>query len=276
MKLDKRVLMKFLPVVLFFVSIGAVMLFIKFNHKPVDPDSLPKYDNPLSEVNIISQGDINGGYSRLIVERSGSLAVILSEFAEKEGYPAKRQRYLVSADVLTEIENMFYQNGMIEWEKREEKKHSSADLVGYSLTFKFGTEFTKFSSKQIPSRNNSLSDLIALIEAYEKNENSDVILKDVFVENGMSIFELKNGYLDSALINGASEDRTALAEYELFKNNNGNWNRINFEYDIEPAKFIVPAGSQASVQFDLNAFGKLEAGEYRIVSGEAFAEFSVE
>lgn len=276
MKFDKRVIKKFLPVILLFVAIGVIMFFVKFNHKPVDPDTLPKYDNPLSEVYIASQGDINGGYSKLTVERSGSLAVILSESVEKEGYPVKKQKYLVSTDVLKEIENMFYQNGMIEWEKRENKKHSSSDLVGYALTFKFGTEFTKFTSKQIPARNNSLSDLFALIDSFEKNENTDVILKDVFVENGMSIFELKNGYLDLAIINGASEDRTALAEFELYKNNNGNWNRINFEYDFEPAKFIVPAGSQVSVQFDLNALGKLEAGEYKIVCGEANAEFSIE
>lgn len=276
MKIDKRLIMKFLPVVLFFVAVGVVMLFIKFNHKPVDTSTLPKYDSPISCVVIESSDDINGGYSKITVNREDDKAIISSAFVEKADYPEKDEKYTVSTEVLDKIEELFYENGMIEWDKNEDRKHASSDTVGYILTFCFGEEKTSFSSLKIPNRNNSLSDIFSIIETYEKNENSDVVLKDVFNEDGLNIFSFKNGYLDAEIVNNEDYDKEFSSLCKLFRSENGEWQPVSLCYDGEYFTYSVPAGSSISVKFNLNYGGKLKAGEYKIVCDSVNAEFSIE
>lgn len=275
MKLDKRVIIKILTVAVFVVAIGAIMMFIKLNHKPVDPDSLPKYDSPVSVLNIVSSGDVNGGYYKVSVFRKNNNALIVSESNEKADYPVKHQQYTVSSELLDKIEEMFYRNGMIKWPENDDKKHSSSDSVGYTLTFIFGEETTTFSSAKIPNRNNSLSELFSLIQSYEKNDNSEAVLKDVFNENGLNIFNLKNGYIDAEIVNNGSSDKSFPASFELYKSVKGEWEKITPLNDTEDNVFEVKAGTGVPVQFDLNKCGKLEAGEYRIICEENDAEFSI-
>ncbi|GEM_PF-5956110 len=276
MKPDKRILIKFLPVVMFFVAIGVVMFFVKFNHKPIDPDKLPKYDSPISAFSIESSGDINGGYSKIAVIRNDENAVITSVLCEKSGNPEKIQSYIASSELLNKLEEMFYQNGMIEWDKNENRKYSSSDSVGYNLVFTFGKDETSFSSSKIPSRNSSLSELFSLIESYEKNDNTGVIIKDVFNEDGLNIYNLNNGYLDAEIANNDSTDRSFSTSFELFRNVDDEWVLLEAVSPSEISEFAVPASSSVSVQFDLNAFGKLESGDYKLVCGNANAEFSIE
>lgn len=275
MKIDKRIIIKILPVVIFFVLIGLVMFFIEQEHKPIDPDALPKYDNPISEVSIVSEGDIYGGCSELKVERKGSTAVIVSKVIEKTGYPEKVQKYIVTTEVLDKLEEMFYNQGMIEWEKNDINKFSSSDSVGYTFVFKFGTEFSKFTSSQIPSRNSSLSEILALIEMYETNENSEADIMDIFNEDGLYIYGLKNGYLVAEINNNDSSDVAFSTAFELLKNIDGEWVTVIPFNDYEPTEFVVPALSQILVEFDLNIFGKLESGNYKLSCGKVFAEFSI-
>lgn len=275
MKLDKRIIMKILPVAVFAVVIGVIMIFIKLNHKPIDPDSLPKYDSPISVMNIVSSGDINGGYYKVSVFRKNENAIIVSESNEKADYPVKRQQYIVSSELLDKIEEMFYQNGMIKWPENDDKKYSSSDSVGYTLTFIFGEESTSFSSAKIPSRNNTLSEIISLVQSYEKNDNSEAVLKDVFNENGLNIFDLKNGYLDAEIVNNDTSVKPFSASFELYRSENNEWKLMTSSNDPDDSVFEVKAGASVPVQFDLNGYGRLEADEYKIICEDKNAEFSI-
>lgn len=235
-----------------------------------------RFADPLDSY-VISSSDNNGGYYKLTVIKTADGAMIDSVSRENSEKTAYHRHYDAPAEILTEIEDLFYSMSMHSWNDRAEKRTESYDMQPSEFSFTFGNENVSFNSDKIPKRSGAIASLGAIVEKFSVNENSGLVLKTVKnAENSSSeeksvsasAVSFENGYLLAEIFNGGDENISFDPSFRLTKSGSD-----LFEAEAVPCgNEFIKCGTSSEIELDLNACGKLEAGKYII----SFAEISFE
>lgn len=261
---------------------GIIIYFVTSGFSFYKKEPPVRYDSPLTSFRMENRGDINGGFSitEITLSDDGAAADIKVTRRESASSPEQKRSYTAPETLLSEIQTIFYDNAVGNWASAKKPANTVYDDVLTQLTFTFGTEEVYIPSDKIPAENFSVITAInKKIADKEVNENSPMKLDDFEINDstGISIepYSLENGYFVAAFLNNTAEKQSIETECKFFISENGEWKELAADEAENPGEVTVEPGSRAAVQYDLNRFGKLAAGRYKIESADASAEFTV-
>ncbi len=264
-------------VILFFV----LSLFLRDNNAEAKP--VKKYGSPLDYFELVSSNENGGEYFEAEVSAGDNGTVYLKTVRrDTPDFPEQQQEYTAEAELLGKIEELFYSKNIGAWAERKNHEIFGYDAADYKLKFRFGSDELFIDSAKIPdSGYASVKELTALIYSYKKNENSEITLAEsteTAEKKPLEIlpYDIENGYFIAAIRNNGGEDVSFETSFKAYILSGEEYTELKAAKEITPQSFTVPNGAEITVQLDMNAFGKLEKGRYKITCSGAECEFTLE
>ncbi|MDD5792266.1 MAG: hypothetical protein PUD22_06770, partial [Erysipelotrichaceae bacterium] len=179
------------------------------------------FEKPLSSCSYYSGGGMTGGYASRIVKASDGKAIIeISNASWHCSLPISFE-YEADSIILKEIEDIFYDYRMSNYDGLKNSPFFAADAPTSSYSFIFGDEKVSFASNQIiPAKGSeALGKILDLIDDYCKSHqplpsldlselSSEDIEKGTLVNEGerdLKIYDYRNRTLSYYINNGLSD-----------------------------------------------------------------------
>lgn len=285
MKKKMRILIIVLSVIALIAAGTGVALFMSGDYYS---DSKKLKNGHLWKYTYSSGGDMRGSHYSQVISRYDDDKALLSIFSS-EWYAddGKVEEYLISADVLKEIESVFRSNHLRRWENRNISKMFVADGATYSYRFYIGDADFGFSSQYFTGHyKDVISRLNEVINKYsedkepfpglvlpERDESEDEGYngdKPVPGELTFEVYSYRCGEVYCRLLNGTDESVTFSDSFSIFDAETEKQIPTSNPY---PGDYTVSPGEVCEKKAKPDEF--LFPGRYRIVSGDFACEFEI-
>lgn len=167
-----------------------------------------------------SGGGMNGGHSRLVIERYDETHALYS--TEKSKWYAQIpevEEYLVDVTILDDIQKVFTANKMNKWNNKEFSDVFVADGESYSYSFDFDDDSVRFSSQFYPEKySQKLQQLDDVINRYADSMEKipGLVLPETGEESGpyipcsggvgIYVYNYATKYLTYKIVNDTDEN----------------------------------------------------------------------
>ncbi len=267
-------------------AIGVILFFVLSmfsRNNGADTKPVKKYDSPLEYFELVSSDENGGEYFKAEVSTGDDGKVYMKTVRrDAPDFPEQHQEYTAEAGIFNKIEELFYSKNIGAWTERKNHDIFGYDDAAYNLKFRFGDEEVFISPENIPdSGYASIKELISLIYSYKKNENSGISLAEnpeTAEKKPLEIipYDMENGYFVVAIRNNGGENVSFDSSFKAYILSGEEYTELKAVKEISPQSFTVPGGAEITVQLDMNVFGKLEKGEYKIICSGAECKFILE
>lgn len=242
-------------------------------------------NSPLNRFSYSMSGGMNGGHDSVSVKKVDESNVIISTSKSNYYYEESDvKEYLVSVDVLKDIEAIFRKNKMEKWNNKKFTDMIVYDAPSSSYSFIFGDKYTyvSFSSQMYPDKYGvALNQIHDVIDSYIASAKLlpglvlDTVEEDYdkrqIIENEVvfTVFEYANDSLSYRIINGTSEDISLSKDIKLYEANND-------DPIFETTKYGECIAYKEYCNEDSFTLDKrLDVGKYVLQIGEYQAEFEI-
>lgn len=277
-----RILFIVLAVVI--VIAAAVLIVYCITHSDA-PDKNPVHDVKIPDYcNYTVGGDMNGSYYNVRAVRDGDACVITVAEAEVHSDPFLNQTYTAGSAVFEKIAEVIEKYDAWSWSDLPNSEEFILDgaTTSISIEFEDGTKRISFSdSKEIPDgKYAAFNEILNVMLDAAVNENTSLTLlterTPIDYESDKaetSLRKYENGYLFVEVYNGTDKEYNADGKFTLSRDGE----------ELVPVKdaalynetLNLVSEFYATVQFDLNAYGKLAAGSYTLTTDYAEINFEL-
>ncbi len=231
-------------------------------------------------------GGMEGGHYRIELRQKPGQDLATLEISQANTWyePERAQIYTVDPSAFRELEQIVKAYAMTRWDRLPQESLIALDADQASVYFEYEDQRRfSYSEMSLPARGWVAFQAIRdALQALAVNENSGLHLAEdaadeAFPRVGLSLraAAYANGYLTLDLHNGYKvKDLTYSGVYRLFRQENGTWVEQAPQEELAPGEEQeIYAEDRYQIQFDLNVYGVLSPGAYRVEMDGIYTDF---
>lgn len=239
----------------------------------------------LTEAEWSRSGDMEGGSftADLCLSVDGKAELTVTEQATWQS-PVLTRTFTVPVSDLNRVDALAKEYSLASWGEMPAEEMEILDGPTSSLYLRYGSgEVVSVSGARVPEgMQGALAALRSAILESARNENSLVTwageeaASEAKKGMRMRLSSVESGYARVCFENGSKKARTVRTAYALERKNDDGWEKLKSAGSaLKAEKVKVEPETGVDLLADLNRYGKLEPGEYRLTVSGFTVEFTL-